>query len=206
MTRHRSRDDRLQEILDAAAAVVDLQGLDALTMDEVARRTSLSKGGVYRYVANRDALALALFEAAMTAEIDVDADEVLAWQAPPLDTLMRLMLHDHRDADGQRLHRVFLQLLPQSLVKPAFRELKQRLEDQYIARYGTLVLDILARDGLRPRPGFQQRITVSLRLAATLMEGMTYRLIGGTPHEELEAMCRRFLEAMLTDALEGHDA
>lgn len=205
MTRHRSRDDRLHEILDAAARVVDEQGLDALTMDEVARRTSLSKGGVYRYVANRDVLALALFEASLTAEIDFDPDEVLGWGTPVLETLLRLMMHDHRDDDDQRLHRVFLQLLPQTLLKPAFREAKQRLEDGYIAQYGPLVLALLARDGLRPRPGFEQRLAVSLRLAATLMEGMTYRLIGGTTHEDLEAMCRRFLEAMLTDALEGHD-
>lgn len=206
MTRHRSRDDRLTEILDAAACIVDEQGFAALTMDEVARRTSLSKGGVYRYVANRDALALALFEVALRSEIEFDADEVLGWGSPVLETLLRLMLHDHHGADEQRLHRVFLQLLPQTLVKPGFRELKQRLEDAYIARYAPLVLTLLARDGLRPRAGYEERLLVSMRLAATLMEGLTYRMIGGLPHDELEAMCRRFLEAMLTDALEGHDA
>lgn len=206
MTRHRTRDDRMQEILDAAAHVVDEQGLAALTMDEVARRTSLSKGGVYRYVANRDALALALFEASLEAEIDFDADDVFGWGLPVLETLLRLMMHDHHTIEEQRQHRVFLQLLPQTLVKPAFRELKQRLEDAYIARYAPLVLALLARDDLTPRPGFEERLAVSMRLAATLMEGLTYRLIGGLPQEELEAMCRRFLEAMLHDALEGHDA
>jgi AcrR family transcriptional regulator len=202
LTSHRSRTDRVSQILDAAAGIIDEQGTGALTMDAVAQRTGLSKGSVYRYFASREWLALALFEATLRAEIDYPAEAVFAWGAPLLDSLLRMMLHEHHSLGQQRLHRVFLQLLPEALVKPAFRAVKERLEDEYVERYRGLVLELFARDGLAPTPGFEARLTLSLRLAATLMEGMTYRMIGGAPREELEAQCRRFLEVMLRDALE----
>jgi AcrR family transcriptional regulator len=206
MTRHRSREDRVVEILASAAEVVDELGYPALTMDAVARRTALSKGGIYRYFANKDDLALALFEVALEAEVHVDEPEVFGWRLPLLETLLRLMMHDHRTVDAARLHRIFLQLLPETLLKPTFRRVKQQIEDRYVERYGRLVVALLARDGIAPVAGFLERLAVSLRLAATLMEGMTYRLIGGTSHDELEAQCRRFLEVMLHAALEAHDA
>ena len=206
MTRHRSREDRVGEILAAAAEVVDALGYPDLTMDAVARRTALSKGGIYRYFANKDDLALALFELTLEAEIHVDEAEIFGWELPLLETLLRLMMHDHRTEHASRLHRIFLQLLPETLLKPAFRHAKQQIEDRYVTRYGQLVVALLARDQVTPAPGFLERLGVSLRLAATLMEGMTYRLIGGTSHADLEAQCRRFLEAMLHSALEAHDA
>lgn len=206
MTRHRSREDRVVEILASAAEVIDELGYPALTMDAVARRTALSKGGIYRYFANKDDLSLALFEQALESEVHVDEAEIFLWNLPLLETLLRLMMHDHRTEDGLRLHRIFLQLLPETLLKPSFRQVKQQIEDRYLERYGQLVLALLARDGVTPAPGFLDRLGVSLRLAATLMEGMTYRLIGGTSHAELEAQCRRFLEVMLHSALEAHDA
>jgi AcrR family transcriptional regulator len=206
VTKHRSRDDRIDEILGAAALVVDEAGYPALTMDAVVRGTGLSKGSLYRYFANKEALALELFRRSLESEVHFDDDEILAWRQPILETLLRLMMHDHRTEAARRLHRVFLQLVPETLLKPEFRAVKQQIEDRYLERYAGLVLTLLARDGLAPTPGFLERLGISLRLSATLMEGMTYRLIGGTSRAEMEAQCRRFLEVMIHDALEAHDA
>jgi len=206
MTKHRSRSDRQREILDAAADLLDEGGLQALTMDAVARGTALSKGGVYRYFPNRDALALALFERAFHAEAAFEAAEVLGWALPLDEVMLRLMLRAHTTDEERRHHRIWLQLLPLTLVRPEFREAKRRLEELYLARYRDLTLTLVRRAGWPVRDAFLASLDVTLRLALILMEGMTYRRMSGVTQEEIEPQFRRFIAVMLHDAREGHDA
>lgn len=206
MTKHRSRGEREGEILDAAAALLDRAGLQALTMDAVARSTALSKGGVYRYFPNRDALALAVFERAFHAEASFDEAEVLRWDLPLDEVLLRLMLREHTTDEARRCHRIWLQLLPLTLVRPEFREAKRRLEEWYLARYRDLVVALVRREGWATSPPFLASLYMSLRLASTLMEGMTYRQMSGVTREEIEPQFRRFIAVMLHDAQEDRDA
>lgn len=60
--RQREREARRQTILDAAEAVMCERGLWATTMEDVAARAELSKGTLYLYFENRDALCAALAE------------------------------------------------------------------------------------------------------------------------------------------------
>jgi TetR/AcrR family transcriptional regulator len=63
--RREEKDRRRNEILDAAAAAAAEGGLDAITMDQVARRARLSRALVYVYFEDKSALYLALCERAM---------------------------------------------------------------------------------------------------------------------------------------------
>ncbi len=60
--REREREARRQAILDAAEAVIRRRGFADTTMDEVAAEAELSKGALYLYFANKDALCAALVE------------------------------------------------------------------------------------------------------------------------------------------------
>jgi AcrR family transcriptional regulator len=51
-----------QRILDAAAALADERGLEAITMDEVASRAGVAKGTVFHRFGNRAGLAQALVD------------------------------------------------------------------------------------------------------------------------------------------------
>lgn len=205
MTRHRSREEREQEILLAAAEEVEARGYPALTMDGVAARTHLSKGGVYRYFANKEALALALFEAAFHARAAFDVAEVLAWELPIHETLLRLL---HREAGPEtspetaRLYLAWLQLLPECLYRPSFQEAQRRLRDVYIARYRELVVSLVARSEERFRPEFERQLSTSLRLASALVEGLSFQRISGLTPGEQRALLRRFIEVMIRDAVE----
>jgi AcrR family transcriptional regulator len=55
-------DERRGVFLDAAAAIIVEQGVEALTMEGIAARTGVSKALGYRYFANREDVLIALFD------------------------------------------------------------------------------------------------------------------------------------------------
>lgn len=54
--RRRAPDERPQQILDAALAVFDEQGLDGARLDDIARRAGIAKGTIYLYFQNKEEL------------------------------------------------------------------------------------------------------------------------------------------------------
>jgi TetR/AcrR family transcriptional regulator len=68
--RQEERDRRRSEILDAAAVAASEGGFDAITMDQIARRARLSRGLLYVYFEDKEALHLALCERAMELLIE----------------------------------------------------------------------------------------------------------------------------------------
>ncbi|MFW6066893.1 MAG: TetR/AcrR family transcriptional regulator [Myxococcota bacterium] len=65
--RQREREARRQAILDAAERLIGERGLWATTMEDVAAEAELSKGTLYLYFENRDALCAALAERTISA-------------------------------------------------------------------------------------------------------------------------------------------
>lgn len=206
MSRHRSRDDRIQEILQAALEEIEARGVPGLTMEGVAARTTLSKGGVYRYFPGKEALILALFEDAACREVDFDQDDVVSWGLPLRETLVGLLVRERADGARQRARRVWLQLLPESLYKETFRTTKARLEATYIAKYRALILALVARDGLRLRPGYEHPLDLAIQMGSTFKEGLTYRVLTGLPPDEADAQFLRFMDMSLGAILEENDA
>jgi TetR/AcrR family tetracycline transcriptional repressor len=74
-----------QRIVDAAIALVDAEGLDALTMRRLGAELGMDPMAVYYYVPNKAALLDAVVEAVM-AEIDLGVDD---GSAAPEERLMR---------------------------------------------------------------------------------------------------------------------
>lgn len=206
MSRHRSREDRIQEILQAALEEIEDHGVPGLTMEGVAARTTLSKGGVYRYFPGKDALILALFEDAARREVDFDLDAVVAWGLPLRETLVGLLVRERADGERQRSRRVWLQLLPVSLYRDSFRAAKARMEATYTAKYRELILALVARDGLRLRPGFDHPLDLAIQMGSTLKEGLTYRILTGLAPEEADAQFLRFMDMSLGAILEENHA
>jgi AcrR family transcriptional regulator len=203
MTRHRSREARTREILEAAAAEIDERGYASLTMDALAERTTLSKGGIYRYMPSKEALTLALFEEACRQEADFDLDEVLGWGLPLVETMLRLLVPPVRK--DWRWLRVWLQLIPEVLVNARFREKLHEIEGYYEARYVELTTRLVARDAIPVRPDFERRVGAAVRLGTTLMEGVALRTLSEVDRGEVREQVTRFLEVLLRDALGPDD-
>ncbi|WP_260300693.1 TetR/AcrR family transcriptional regulator [Rathayibacter sp. PhB152] len=85
--RNSMRESKRTQILDAAARVVQRDGVGSVTYDTVAAEAGLTKGGLVYHFPSREALILAVhqrladeWEASMAAAIDVGADEATETQ------------------------------------------------------------------------------------------------------------------------------
>ncbi len=86
--REREREARRQAILDAAEAVIRRRGFAETTMDEVAAEAELSKGALYLYFANKDALCAALVERTLQ-RVRPKLEQIVAQRRPGLERVLQ---------------------------------------------------------------------------------------------------------------------
>lgn len=129
-----------QRLLQAALEVLRQEGLLALTLERVAERAGVSKGGLLHHFPTKEDLLTGLLE----RELDRFEEAVRASGRPFLEGYVRL---GHRDETG-----VFLVLLAASALYPGLLE---RARARFRAWLGRLppgpeaLLVLLATDGLR---------------------------------------------------------
>lgn len=166
--RQREREARRRSILDAAEQVISERGLWATTMEDVAREAELSKGTLYLYFDNRDALCAALAERSIRCQLD-DLEQAMEGAESGLGRL-RAVLEFYRELFGARPH-LFRMAISWMIAgvqcspdDPDFLEYRKRL-----ARVMGLVIDAIER-GQRDgsiRPELDPRL-----LAAQLWAGL----------------------------------
>jgi AcrR family transcriptional regulator len=61
-------------------------------MEAIAARTALSKGGVYRFFANKREVALALYTRCYDEHLDFEIDDAVAWGLPISETISCMVL------------------------------------------------------------------------------------------------------------------
>jgi AcrR family transcriptional regulator len=203
VTRHRSPDERVDEILAAAAEVVEAQGHASLTMDAVARRTTLSKAGIYRFFPNKRAVVHALFRRIYEQFGEVDGDEALSWGLPAGETITRMLAEQNALPETPWLHRVWLQLLPATLHDRELADVRSELLERHVRSIRAVALRVLARDRQTPPPDFEERYARAAVLATCLLEGMAIRGITPDAMAALVPSFHRFMELLTHDVLHG---
>jgi AcrR family transcriptional regulator len=88
--RMREREARRQSILDAAGDVFLEQGISTTTVDQIAERAELSKGGIYLYFKSKEELCLALLVEASRVFVH-EMKQARTLDAPPLEQLQQLI-------------------------------------------------------------------------------------------------------------------
>jgi AcrR family transcriptional regulator len=203
VTQHRKPEERIEEILDVAAEIVEEGGYKQLSMESVAARTELSKAGVYRFFPNRHAIALALFRRLYLRVLDFEPDEALSWQLPVQDTLYRLLFDHFGNPEDGRDRAVWLQLLPETLSDRAFARERRRLQKLARARFRSLVLKLADRAGLPVTKELEARLEIALSLGVALLEGLSLQEgSGARARAEQSLLLRRFLDAMVAYAID----
>ncbi len=198
MTKHRSPEERIDEILAAAVRVIEDEGYERLTMERIVARTSLSKGGVYRFFANKRAVVVALIRRNLEPWTTFDVATAVGWNLPLSETIMRLAFGVEPDEIERRRRRLWLQLLPATMTDPEYSAERQRFLALGRRRYHELVQGILARDGKRADPDLGRRLEQVVALGAVFMDGVILASLGSERWQELEQMVRQFVEAMLS--------
>jgi len=87
----RRKQARPQEILDAALACFAERGFAASRMDDIAERAGVTKGTIYLYFENKDAVFKALVRESIGAQLANVLENVRAYEGPSRE-LLRLIL------------------------------------------------------------------------------------------------------------------
>jgi len=87
----RRKDARPQEILEAALACFAAKGFAAARMDDIAERAGVTKGTIYLYFANKEAVFKALVRESIGVTVNDVLERVRASEAPASDILRMMM-------------------------------------------------------------------------------------------------------------------
>lgn len=115
-----------QQILDAAMQLTSEVGLDSLTLDIVAKRANLSKGGLLHHFPKKDALIDELFESGLQHL----SDGIRRRQQDGLSAAMAYFeLTINEDLDEQQ--KLYMKVLIQAMIQnPSYRERLQKWYQQ----------------------------------------------------------------------------
>jgi AcrR family transcriptional regulator len=141
--RRRAPDERPQQILDAALAVFDEEGLDRARLDDIARRAGVAKGTIYLYFPNKEELFKAMVRA--TAVVAIKQGEHELHTGTPTERLhsyMRRYWQFVRTPAFSTLYRLVIGELHQ------FPDLAHFYAREVVARALKLLTDIL-ESGIR---------------------------------------------------------
>jgi len=89
----RRKEARPEEILEAALELFTEKGFAATRITDVARKAGISKGTLYLYFDNKEAIFRAVVQEMITPQLEREEALVDAYQGPT-DVLFREMIHD----------------------------------------------------------------------------------------------------------------
>ncbi|RVU46742.1 TetR/AcrR family transcriptional regulator [Lujinxingia sediminis] len=146
VTKHKSPDERADQILAAARACFLERGYFATKMDDIARAAKLSKGGVYFHFPSKREI----FRALVQAEFDratAFMDQVVDEEGDLLAQLLRLGDHFvEAFAADATMPRFMLIAAEMSLRDEPIRQMLLELQEAYIERL-TAILERAIADG-----------------------------------------------------------
>ena len=159
-------DKRRNQILDAAEEVFTRKGIDQARMDDIVEETGLSKGTLYWYFKNKDAIIIAILDRIFAREFE-QLESMKTAEASAVECLW--LLTDMITADMLRM----LRLMPiaYEFLALAFRsKVVQKVITQYFNRYMEILVPIIQRgiDSGEFRPVDAQEVAIA---AGAIFEG-----------------------------------
>ena len=140
MTRVRlGREERKEEILEVAARLFREKGFLAVTMEDVVRATTLSKGGIYHYYANTTEMLSDLMEKGIAYRTDVMKKAYESEEGMDPDVFFAEMLFEKTVSDHP-----YTEIYAQFLMAKArneelenlFQRLKERTKVSFVEAFG----------------------------------------------------------------------
>jgi len=140
--RQRRKEDRPDEILEAALALFAEKGYAATRLDEVARRAGVSKGTVYLYFSSKEDLFKSLVETMVAPEVE-RAEFFVAQHDGPARDLLGQLVRQWWETVGE----THLCGVPKLVLAEAgnFPELARLYTEQVITRASRLIASVIER-------------------------------------------------------------
>lgn len=159
---------RRVEIVDAAAAVINEQGIQHLSLSEIEKKVGMSRGQLTYYFKTKEDILLAVFDRLLELMCQQNADEEfdrLDWLEIVRQILLLVLQHPPAHPEFHALQHTFLS---QSSHREDFREKLAELYENWRSRSA----EALKRD-LKKRPAARR---VSPRTLATLVQAIFHGL------------------------------
>lgn len=116
MSKHRSAEERTDEIISSAINCICKKGYQATSMEDIIKATSLSKGGVYRFFSSKEEVAQAVFERSINIFLPPVASIIDSTLKKTFFNIMNAACTD----EGHKLLRAYVFLLPEILLSHKF--------------------------------------------------------------------------------------
>lgn len=184
----RSR-ERVEAILGAANDIIRSDGLDALTVREVATRTEIPAATVYRYFSNRDEIAASFLDREMEQIDLVAAEAVLKLERVSLRSLL------HASMFAQlRYHQNNPEVIPVWFAEPRSPLVVERIKEMDI-RTANWWAEAVVKTGMLPPTASTHRRGMLARLGDRALE---YVLTGGLTEAEQDETMEQYVDMAAT--------
>lgn len=125
-------------IQNAALAAFMENGFDATSIAEIARRAGVSKGLIYNYYENKEALLRSVMEDRIREAMDTFGS--IPPDAPPSEKLRHIIERTLEDrTERAELYRLYYGLLFQPDPSPAVRQVQESLRPEFAQMFGEMV-------------------------------------------------------------------
>jgi AcrR family transcriptional regulator len=192
----RAQERRIQ-IVEAARQCVVRHGFHASTIADIAATAKMSVGLIYRYFANKDALALALVESVVnrrnTAPIPQHPEELSAG-------LVRMILSDP-PPEQRKDQMLLLEVHVEATRNPVVAEIIERTDATIQERFlASIYKDVPAYD--------PEEAAARMEMLAAIVYGTTMRRLArpGQPSEKLVEVYRETISCLLQSKTRGSTA
>lgn len=179
--------ERLELLLDTAAAIIEEHGLNHLTTSEVAAKSRSSVGAVYRYFPNIDSLLVALANRNIQRYRDRLMERVSEFGLPDWKSLVRQLIRTYADlADtvpGFRAIRFGDPVMERS------GEIDPHANEDTVRQFGTVLIQ---QFGFRTGIEFDRELRLIVEVGDALTRHATV-----LPKEQVEALIERTIEIQI---------
>ena len=193
----RRKDARPHEILDAALACFAEKGFAAARMDDIAYRAGVTKGTIYLYFENKEAVFKALVRESIGARVDEVMGQVRDSEAPARDILSLAIA-----TIGDIMRTSDLVVLPKIILAEAgnFPELARFYREEIIDKGLSAITAVIARGTARGEfraiePEFAARLLIAPALMVAVWR-TTFAQFDAEPFDS-EGFLKTHLDVLL---------
>ncbi len=137
--------ERIPEILDAAAQIFSVHGIDGASMEQIADVCGISKATIYHYFKSKEALILALVRRLFNAD-QAEFEKIVAADAPALE---RLRMYSVELVKLLERNTVLMPVLAEIRARAARMSAVQSVIDDYFTKYTEAFADIIQQGKAR---------------------------------------------------------
>ncbi|WP_168210640.1 TetR/AcrR family transcriptional regulator [Persicimonas caeni] len=201
MTKHRSPDERATQILDAARACFMRKGYFATKMDEIARESGLSKGGIYFHFDSKRDIFRSLVEREYNRDMEF-IDGVLDAENDIATILIGLGEHFVQQFAATDKPRFTAIIAEMAIRDEEIDEMVQELQESYIGRLASVLERAMDEGQVR-----RLHATSAATLLKAIIDGIQAGMAVGGSTPDLEKLLETSMEVLtrglLTDEALG---